>query len=257
MASDLLWLSIQFGSMNHRVLMYSPSYVKGLKEELSLRHAVEQEDIEVLYEGMIQGDAERIVDGRVYEMRSRNHPIVGQPLETGVFIGEGVTLTQDVAVQSMRKVSLPGPTPYCITLHKETKRAYTVFGYRGIIHLVDKDRGCVLSPASRLRLGSVHLYVDWGTLRNHPVNKEEWLYDRLQQDYGVMEDSVMEGIHMAGVDGITQYQNTVMNWLDAMGHWEEEEESGQEEEEQEEEEEEEEEEQDAMEEFMEEAEYWR
>jgi hypothetical protein len=238
MASDHLWLRIVFGAKHHKVLMYSPSTIKGLKEELSLRHGVSVDDMEIIYDGSIQTNEQRVIDGRLYEMRrgmssaSTTHSAV----EEGVFVGEGVTLTQDIIIHHSRGAQRV----------KEEKKVYSVFGYRGIVHLVDMEQGSVLSPASLLRLGSALLYVDWSTLHpllpmSRPIYPEtEWLRDRLRRDYGITEDSDMKGIHLAGIDGITRYQKVVMNWLDAMGLSEEEEEEEEEEEFEEEEEEEEE-----------------
>jgi hypothetical protein len=244
MASDHLWLRIIYGSAQHKVLMYSPSYVKGLKEELSLRHGVAVRDMEVFHEGVVQGDGERVVDGRVYVMRSLAPPPMGMSaaVEEGVFVGDGVTLTQDVVVHHSRgaQVLRDGKG--------QEENVYTVFGYRGIVHLVDMERRSVLSPALLCRLGRCVLYVDWGTLRMAGcgtvagMTQTAWLMDRVGRDYGVEEGSVVEGIHRAGVDGIARYQNVVMAWLDAMGYSEGDGEGGEEEEEEEEEEEDEEEE---------------
>ena len=218
MASDHLWLRIVFGQKQHKLLMYSPSYVKGLKEELSLRHGISVGDIEVFHEGEVQTDGERVIDGRVYVMRSLAPMGAGTipAVEDGVFVGEGVTLTQDVLVHHSLGAQ---------TLSKQVEqgeKVYTVFGYRGIIHLVDMERGGVLSPALLLRMGRCVLYVDWSTLRYSSLfqgkgSQVEWLIDHLRRDYGIDADSVVRGIHMAGVDGITRYQNIVMAWLDAMG----------------------------------------
>lgn len=229
MASDHLWLRILFGEKQHNVLMYSPSYVKGLREELSLRYGISVEDIEVFHEGEAQTDGDRVIDGRVYVMRSLAPMERGAiaAVEEGVFVGEGVTLTQDVVVQHSKGAQT-------LSRHAETEgNVYTVFGYRGILHLVDMERGCVLSPALLLRMGRCVLYVDWSTLHTalrYPSALEdggkkaqtEWLIDHLRRDYGIDPDSVIRGIHMAGVDGITRYQNSVMAWLDVMGISEEE-----------------------------------
>lgn len=223
MASDHLWVHIVFGSLSHKALLYSPSTIRMLKEELSLRHGVSVEGMEVWYEDVQQEDKTRVVDGRHYRVYVPAHQERGakQAVEEGVFLGEGVTLTQEVVVAHKKgaqilRVEEPGS--------EGVESVYTVFGFRGVIHLVEHHRRCVLSPAgSALPRRKSVFYVDWATIQpllpTPPVaNHIQWVSDQLGKVYGVVEGMYrVQGVHEANVDEVVRYQNVVMNWLDAMG----------------------------------------
>ena len=226
MASDHLWVHIVFGSLSHKALLYSPSTIRTLKEELSLRHGVSVEGIEVWYEAVQQDDKDRVVDGRHYHIRVPAHQEGGakQAVEEGVFLGEGVTLTQEVVVAHKRgaqplRVEEPGSEAGV-----DRDEVYTVFGFRGMLHLAEHQRRCVLSPAgSALPRRKSVFYVDWATVRPllpTPLVEShvQWVYGQLGKVYGVVEGMYrVGGIHQASVDEVVRYQNVVMNWLDAMG----------------------------------------
>lgn len=220
MASDHLWVHILFGSLSHKALLYSPSTIQTLKEELSLRHGVSVEGMEVWYEGVQQEDKTRVVDGRHYHVYVPAHQEAGakQAVEEGVFLGEGVTLTQEVVVAHKKGAQILREDEFGI------ESIYTVFGFRGVLHLVEHQRRCVLSPAGNAlpRRRSV-FYVDWTTLQpllsTPPVeNHIKWVCDQLGKVYGAEEGMYrVQGVHEASVDEVVRYQNVVMNWLDAMG----------------------------------------
>ena len=258
MASDHLQIRIEhlsatrLGLTEQGLLLYSPSTVQTLKEELSHSHLAPPQEIMVYYDGTLLSEKERIVDKRVYQVRL---PPVTAPTTsrmTGHMLGaipKTVTFDEDVHVDGVVEVD-QGP----IVLDP----IYIVFSWRHRIHLLDMASSAILSPSPKHRLGRCVLYADWGCLRELTcevpnTDPTTWLYDRLRRDYGVYATSSLFGIHTAPLAELHRYQEVVYAWLDKKAN------EGQEEEEEEEETEEEDLDDifDDVDEYMDDSEMWR
>ena len=214
MASDHLNIriehlsSVRIGLKTHGLLMYSPSTVQMLKEELGHCHSVPAQEVVVYYDGALLMDRDRIVDKRLYHVRL--------PLGTGqvsdMMLGavqKSVTFGEGVHVDGMIEVDLTPPV---------VNRVYVAFGSKGVVHLLDIINNAVLSPSTHIRLGYCVVYADWERLR--PMLREVptaepsmWLYDRLRRDYGVLATSSLFGIHTAPLSELHRYQKIVPMWL--------------------------------------------
>ena len=218
MASDHLRISIEFlsgGPLKQRgLLLYSPSTVTTLKEELSHAHGVPSSEIMVYFDGGLLEDKTRIVDKRLYHIRLP--PKWTDPLAEGVSsLGKGVvavdksvTFEDGVHVDSM------------VTVEEEPRidaRIYMAFAFSGYVRLFDVTSGVILSPLPFLRLGYSVVYADWGRLR--PLTKDlaveptTWLYDRLRRDYGILPTSSIFGLHTAPLTELRRYRTAVEHWI--------------------------------------------
>ena len=213
MASDHLNIriehlsSVRVGLKTHGLLMYSPSTVQMLKEELGHCHSVPAPEIVVYHDGFLLADKARIVDKRLYHVRLP----LGTSQVSDMMLGavqKSVTFGEGVHVDEMVKVDLGRPA---------MNRVYVAFGAGHVVQLVDVMYGAVLSPSSRLRLGHCIIYVDWEKLR--PMLREVptaepsmWLYDRLRRDYGVLATSSLFGVHTAPLAELYRYQKIAGAW---------------------------------------------
>jgi hypothetical protein len=220
MASDHLRVTIEFLSggplLQRGLLLYSPSTVKTLKEELSHAHGVPAKEITVYFDGLWMGDAVRIVDQRLYHVRlppkwtdplgERSEMGFGRGMTTVepcVTLGEGVHIDSIVEVDTTPKVL--------------DARVYVVFGFSGVVRLFDVTHGAILSPMPMMRLGYCVLYVDWALLRpltkDVPTDPTTWLYDRVQRDYGILPTSSAFGIHTAPLAELRRYHEAMEGWM--------------------------------------------
>ena len=239
MASDHLLIRIEhlsptrLGLKEQGLLLYSPSTVQTLKEELGHCHSVPAQDIMVYHEGGMLTDTERIVDKRVYQVLLPSGMVTKQGDMMLGAVQKTVTFGEGVHVDGMVEVDFSPPV---------VNRVYVAFGSKGVIHLLDIINNAILSPSTHIRLGYCIIYADWERLR--PMLREVptaepsmWLYDRLRRDYGVFATSSLFGIHTAPLAELHRYQKMVPMWLSQRGLGVQEGEGEGEEEEEEEEEE--------------------
>lgn len=224
MASDHLLIRIEhltptrLGLREQGLLLYSPSTVQTLKEELGHCHSVVPQQIQVYHNGELLSEKERVVDKRLYHVRLPSVSFGGESgfavtgrtekgletIEKSVSFGEGVHLDGVVEVEV-------GPPIM--------NRVYIAFGWQGIVYLLDTAHAAILSPSPRLRLGYCIIYADWerlGTMvRAVPtVEPTMWLYDRLRRDYGVFATSSLFDVHTAPLAELHRYQSVVQAWVD-------------------------------------------
>lgn len=217
MASDHLRITIEFisgGPLRQRgLLLYSPSTVRTLKEELSHAHGVPASDIVVYFDGVTLEDKTRMVDKRMYHVRLP--PKWVDPLAGGVDLGlglgrgvvgveKGVTFEEGVHVDSM------------VVVKEEPKldaKIYMAFAHSGVVQLFDVASGLIMSPTPFLQLGYSVIYADWARLRpltkGLTVEPMTWLYDRLRRDYGIPATSSVFGLHTAPLAELRRYRSAV------------------------------------------------
>lgn len=215
MASDHLNIRIEFLDIPYMkqqgLLMYSPSTIKELKEELSHGHAVPIEGIVVYYDGRLLGEKDRVIDKRLYHVRlpSRHQTLLPQTIrqpviaEKTVTIEDGVYMDPSVSVESE---PLIGNTTI-----------YFAFATLDSVHLLDMAHGAILSPSPYLRIGHCIVYADWERLRlltrTVPADPNVWLYDRLRRDYGILGTSSVFGLMTAPLSEIKRYHTVILAWL--------------------------------------------
>lgn len=220
MASDHLRVNIEFLSggplLQRGLLLYSPSTVKTLKDELSHAHGVAVEEIAVYVDGQLMGDAVRVVDKRLYHVRlppKWKDPLSGTSdggLGNGVVaIEKGVTFEEDVHVDSMIEVDT---RPIVLDA-----RVYVVFAFAGMVRLFDTSHGVILSPTPMMRLGYGVLYADWDLLRplmkGIPTDPTTWLYDRIQRDFGILGTSSVFELTTAPLAELRRYRLALESWI--------------------------------------------
>lgn len=228
MASDHLRVNIEFLSggplLQRGLLLYSPSTVKTLKEELSHAHDVAMEEIAVYFDGQLMGDAVRMVDKRLYHVRlppKWKDPLSGEEglglgLGLGVGLGKGVvaiekgvTFEEGVHVDSMIEVDTAPVV--------QDARVYIAFAFAGLVRLFDVTHGAVLSPTPSMRLGYVVLYADWARLRSFtkevPTDPITWLYDRVRRDYGILATSSLFALDTAPLAELRRYHVAMEGWM--------------------------------------------
>ncbi len=222
MASDHLNIRIEhltatrLGLKEQGLLLYSPSTVQTLKEELGYSHLVSPQEIAVYYNGALLNEKERIVDKRVYQVRLPAPVLGSMPVsKLDSMLGavqKTVTFDDGVHVDGLIEID-QGP-PIMDTV-------YVVFGWKECVYLLDTAHATILSPSPRLRLGRCVLYADWGRLvkiSDVPnVDSTTWLYDRLRRDYGILATSSLFGIHTAPLAELHRYEQVVQAWLEMKG----------------------------------------
>ena len=219
MSSDHLRITLEFlsgGPLKQRaLLLYSPSTVGTLKEELVYAHGVESHEIMVYVNGSLLEDKVRVIDKGLYHIRLPQ-PLpgkwagpLGEDLGQGIVaVEKGVTFEEGVYVDSMIEVDTAP-----IALHAPI---YIAFAFTDTIRLFDTTHGIILSPMPLARLGYCILYADWERLRfmtmDIPTDPTTWLYDRLRRDYGIRATSSVFGLHTAPLAELRRYHGAVEEW---------------------------------------------
>lgn len=216
MASDHLRVNIEFlsgGPLRERgLLLYAPSTVKTLKEELSHAHGVAVEEIVVYLDGVLLEDKMRVVDKCLYHVRlppKWTDPLAGGLGKGVVAVDKTVTIGEGVHVDSMIEVDT---APIVLDA-----RMYIAFAFSDVVRLFDVTHGAILSPTPLMRLGYCVIYADWTLLRpltrGVPTDPTTWLYDRLRRDYGVLATSSVFDIHTAPLAELQRYRLGMEHWM--------------------------------------------
>jgi hypothetical protein len=189
-------------------LLFSPSTVKTLCEELSHHHSLPLEAFVIYHNGMKLSEKQRIVDRYTYHVQievpkgTSLHPPVLPLAEKSVHFDSEVYIDPSVEIVSKPIKPLP---------------IYFAFYHQHITYLLDQKHGAILSPHPRLRIGHCVVYVDWSrfqpALLNCPATEPmAWMYDRLQRDFGITGTSSVFGIQTAPLSQIQLYHSIVKQW---------------------------------------------
>lgn len=227
MASNHLTIEIEFmdtlrtGNLKkQQFIMYSPSTIAMLRNEIIHQHIINQNDIIIYHNGNIMTDNMRIIDQYLYHVKlSSSTKSLAASYSPFLYTSpKDVTVDDGVYVDDCVKVDSSSIS--------DTSNIYFAFAWKGIIRLLDFYHNTVISPNTLIRLGHCIIYSDWGRIRplmlNVPhVNQNTWLYDRLLRDYGVAGSSPLFGIHIATLSQLQSYQTSVQEWLEKQSSSEE------------------------------------